>query len=121
VEEAAKQIGVHRFIEQLPGGYQFQVGERGGALSTGQRQLISFLRVMIADPQVLLMDEATANIDSETEHLVQQAINTVLTKRTAIIIAHRLSTIQRADQIIVLHKGNIVEKGSHQQLLALNG
>jgi ATP-binding cassette subfamily B protein len=121
VEEAAKQIGVHRFIEQLPGGYQFQVGERGGALSTGQRQLISFLRVMIADPQVLLMDEATSNIDSETEHLVQQAINTLLTKRTAIIIAHRLSTIQRADQIIVLHKGNIVEKGSHQQLLALNG
>lgn len=121
VIQAAKVVGVHDFIAKLPGGYDFKVGERGVALSTGQRQLLSFIRVLVANPRILLLDEATANIDSETESLIQHAINTVLSNRTSIIIAHRLSTIQKADQIIVLNKGIIVEKGSHQELLSLNG
>lgn len=121
VQQAAEAIGAHRFIEQLPGGYDFNVGERGVALSTGQRQLISFIRVMVYDPNILLLDEATANIDTETEVLIQQAIDTVLKNRTSIIIAHRLSTIQAANQILVLRKGEIIERGKHQELLEQRG
>jgi ATP-binding cassette subfamily B protein len=121
VQEAARRVGAHHFIEQLPGGYHYRVGERGATLSTGQRQLLSFIRVLVYDPKILLLDEATANIDTETEELIQQAIATVLAGRTSIIIAHRLSTIQKAQQILVMHKGEIVERGNHQQLLAQGG
>lgn len=121
VEESAKLVGAHKFIMQLPGGYAYRVGERGASLSAGQRQLISFIRVLVYNPRVLLLDEATSNIDSETELLIQRAIETVLQGRTSIIIAHRLSTIQRADQILVMHRGEVVERGNHQELLAQNG
>lgn len=121
VIEAAELVGAHRFISQLPGGYNYKVGERGATLSTGQRQLLSFIRILVYDPKVLLLDEATANIDTETEELIQQAIQKVMAGRTAIIIAHRLSTIQSADQILVMHKGKLVERGNHQELLAQNG
>ncbi|MFW5659305.1 MAG: ABC transporter ATP-binding protein [Bacteroidota bacterium] len=121
VIKAAKRVGAHNFIESLPGGYDYEVGERGATLSTGQRQLFTFIRVLVYDPKVLLLDEATANIDTATETLIQNAIQTVLSGRTSIIIAHRLSTIQHADQIIVLKKGRIQERGNHQQLLAQGG
>jgi ATP-binding cassette subfamily B protein len=121
VIEAAKQVGAHDFISRLPGGYDYQVQERGATLSLGQRQLIAFARVMVYDPRVLILDEATANIDTESEEVIQHAIDTILTGRTSIIIAHRLSTIQKADQIIVLQKGKLIEKGSHQELLAAEG
>lgn len=121
VQDAARRVGAHHFIEQLPGGYHYRVGERGATLSTGQRQLLSFIRVLVYDPKILLLDEATANIDTETEELIQQAIATVLAGRTSIIIAHRLSTIQKAHQILVMHRGEIVERGNHQQLLAQGG
>jgi ATP-binding cassette, subfamily B, multidrug efflux pump len=120
VEEAAKAVGAHTFISKLPNGYHYPVGERGATLSAGQRQLLAFVRVMVWNPKLLLLDEATANIDTETENLIQQAISTVLNNRTAIIVAHRLSTIQSANQIIVMHKGQIVESGTHQTLLAGN-
>lgn len=118
---AARAVGALEFIERLPGGFDYRVGERGATLSTGQRQLISFVRVLVYQPGVLLLDEATANIDTETEALIQQAIEKVQRNRTAIVIAHRLSTIQRADQILVMHKGEIAERGTHQQLLAQGG
>ena len=118
---AAKRVGAHEFIESLPGGYDYRVGERGSSLSTGQRQLFTFIRVLVYDPKILLLDEATANIDTATEVLIQRAIETVLSGRTSIIIAHRLSTIQSADQIIVLKKGEIQERGNHQALLAQDG
>lgn len=121
VQEAARLVGADRFIEQLPGGYDYKVGERGATLSSGQRQLISFIRVLVYNPRVLVLDEATSNIDSETEQLIQRAIETVLRGRTAILIAHRLSTVQKAQQILVLHKGELVERGTHQSLLAQNG
>ncbi len=121
VIKAAKRVGAHNFIESLPGGYDYAVGERGATLSTGQRQLLTFIRVLVYDPKVLLLDEATANIDTATETLIQNAIQTVLSGRTSIIIAHRLSTIQHADQIIVLKKGRIQERGNHQELLAQGG
>lgn len=121
VQEAAQRVGAHDFIMQLPGGYNYRVGERGATLSTGQRQLLSFIRVLVYDPKILLLDEATANIDTETEELIQQAISTVLAGRTSIIIAHRLSTIQKADQILVMHRGEIVERGNHQLLLSQDG
>ncbi len=121
VQSAAERVGAHRFIEQLPGGYQYKVGERGATLSTGQRQLLSFVRVLVYDPRILVLDEATANIDTETEELIQEAIAAVMHGRTALIIAHRLSTIQKADQILVMHRGEIVERGNHQALLAQNG
>lgn len=121
VKEAARTLKADAFIERLPGGYDYRVGERGATLSAGQRQLLSFIRVMVIDPDLLLLDEATANIDSETEALVQNAVDVALSDRTAIIIAHRLSTIHKADQIIVLKKGEIVERGNHQELLALDG
>lgn len=121
VRSAAEAIGANRFIEALPGGYDYRLGERGLTLSAGQRQLLAFARVMVYDPKVLLLDEATANIDTETEVLIQRAIETVLKGRTSLIVAHRLSTIQHADQILVLHKGEIAERGTHQDLLAQNG
>ena len=121
VVEAAKQVGAHDFIARLPGKYDYNVRERGATLSLGQRQLIAFARVMAYDPSILVLDEATANIDTESEEIIQRAIDTVMAGRTSIIIAHRLSTIQKADKIVVLKKGQIIESGSHQELLREEG
>ena len=121
VREAAQYIGVDEFIMSLPGGYDYNVRERGGMLSAGQRQLISFLRAYIANPSVLILDEATSSVDTHTEHLIQNAIDKLTLNRTSIIIAHRLATIQKAEQILVLDKGRIVETGNHQELLKLDG
>lgn len=119
VIEAAKMIGAHEFIMRLPNGYDYQVMERGATLSMGQRQLISFVRALVFDPEILILDEATSSIDPETESVIQFAIETLITKRTSIIIAHRLSTIRHADNILVLHKGEVQEFGSHEDLLKL--
>jgi ATP-binding cassette subfamily B multidrug efflux pump len=121
IEEAAKIIGVDEFIDSLPGRYEYNVRERGGMLSAGQRQLISFLRAYISSPSVLILDEATSSVDTHTEQLIQRAIDKLTENRTSIVIAHRLATIQKADQILVLEKGRIVERGSHQELLRQNG
>jgi ATP-binding cassette subfamily B multidrug efflux pump len=121
VQEAARLIGADRFIERLPAGYDQDVRERGLTLSHGQRQLLSFVRALVHDPRILVLDEATSSVDTETEQLIQQAMETLLRGRTAIIIAHRLSTIQHADQILVLHRGEIRERGTHQELLARDG
>lgn len=121
VVNAAKKVGAHDFIERLPGGYQYNVMERGATLSAGQAQLISFIRALVHNPAILVLDEATSSVDTETELLIQKAIDNLMEGRTSIVIAHRLSTIQKADQIIVLDKGEIKEKGTHQQLLRLNG
>ncbi|MFN3300107.1 MAG: ABC transporter ATP-binding protein [Sediminibacterium sp.] len=121
VEEAAKMIGVHDFIMQLPGGYQYNVMERGNTLSLGQRQLISFIRALLYNPAILILDEATSSIDTESELLIEKAIDTLISGRTSIVIAHRLSTIRKANQIIVLDKGELKEKGSHTSLLAAGG
>jgi ATP-binding cassette, subfamily B, multidrug efflux pump len=117
VIDAAKMIGAHRFIEKLPGGYDYQVMERGATLSLGQRQLISFVRALVFDPDILILDEATSSIDPETESVIQFAIEKLIEKRTSIIIAHRLSTIRHANSIMVLDKGQIVEFGPHEELL----
>ena len=117
VKSAAKQIGIDEFIESLPGGYQYNVKERGIMLSVGQRQLISFLRAYILNPKVLILDEATASIDSYSEQLIQDATKKITKGRTSIVIAHRLATIQKADYIIVMDSGKIVESGSHNELL----
>ena len=119
--EAAKIVGADDFIKYLPNGYDEEVKERGATLSVGQKQLISFARALAFDPQVLILDEATSSVDTETEQLIQKAIEKLLVGRTAIVIAHRLSTIQNADKIIVLHKGEIRETGNHQELLAKRG
>ena len=121
VIESAKQVGAHDFIQNLPDQYHYNVRERGATLSLGQRQLIAFARVMTYNPSILVLDEATANIDTESEEIIQQAIDTVMAGRTSLIIAHRLSTIQKADKIIVLQKGKIIENGSHQELLRQEG
>ncbi|HJV19064.1 MAG TPA: ABC transporter ATP-binding protein [Sediminibacterium sp.] len=121
VEEAAKMIGVHDFLMQLPGGYDYNVMERGSTLSLGQRQLLSFIRALLYNPSVLILDEATSSIDTESEMLIEKAIDTLISGRTSIVIAHRLSTIRKADKIIVLDKGEIREIGSHQELLQLGG
>lgn len=118
---AAKEVGAHEFIMRLPEGYDTQVGERGGMLSTGQRQLISFIRAAVHDPKVLVLDEATSSVDSLSEQLIQQATERITKGRTSIVIAHRLSTVQYADRILVLDKGRIIEQGDHQELLALGG
>jgi len=118
---AAKMIGVHDFIMRLPGSYQFDVMERGSTLSLGQRQLLSFIRALLYNPSVLILDEATSSIDTESELLIQQAIDTLIKGRTSIVIAHRLSTIRKANKTIVLDKGEVKEIGTHEQLLALGG
>ncbi len=118
---AAKEAGAHEFIERLPGGYNYNVMERGSTLSSGQAQLISFIRAMVYNPKILVLDEATSSVDTETEYLIQQTIEKLMKGRTSIVIAHRLSTIQNADKIIVLDHGEIKEAGSHQELLKLNG
>lgn len=119
--EAAKLIGLHTFIMKLPGGYDFNVMERGSLLSFGQRQLLSFVRAVLYNPSVLILDEATSSVDSESELLIQRAIDTLIKGRTSIVIAHRLSTIQKANKIIVLDKGEIKEMGTHQELLQQQG
>ena len=118
---AAKNVGAHEFIERLPGGYDYNVMERGATLSAGQSQLISFIRALVYDPKILVLDEATSSVDTETEGLIQQAISKLMQGRTSIVIAHRLSTIQNVNKIIVLDHGEIKEMGSHQELLRLNG
>ncbi len=118
VIEAAKAVGAHDFIMRLPEGYDSMLGERGGNLSLGQRQLLSFARALVADAKILVLDEATANIDSYTEMLIQKALVKLLEGRTGLVIAHRLATIREADRIIVLQNGELVESGSHQQLMA---
>src|ERR1700744_6333852 len=116
---AAKDVGAHDFIMRLPGGYDYNVMERGATLSAGQSQLISFIRALVYDPAILILDEATSSVDTETEHLIQNAINRLMEGRTSIVIAHRLSTIQKADKIIVLDHGEIKEMGTHQELLRI--
>ncbi len=121
VKWAAHEVSAEPFINRLHGGYKAEVKERGAGLSVGQKQLISFARALAFDPAILILDEATSSIDTETEQLIQQAIERVMRNRTSIVVAHRLSTIQRADQIIVLHHGEIRERGTHQELLAQHG
>jgi len=121
VIQAANLIGMHDFIMQLPGGYDYNVMERGATLSVGQRQLLSFIRALLYNPSILILDEATSSVDTESEKMIEKAINTLIAGRTSIVIAHRLSTIQRADNIIVLDKGEIKEIGNHRQLLEKGG
>jgi ATP-binding cassette subfamily B protein len=117
VINAAKLMGLHDFIMQLPGGYHYHVMERGATLSLGQRQLISFIRALLYNPAILVLDEATSSVDSETELLIEKATETLITGRTSIVIAHRLSTIRKANLIIVLDKGEVKEAGNHESLL----
>jgi ATP-binding cassette, subfamily B, multidrug efflux pump len=121
VEQAAEDVNLSEFIRSLPGGFQEEVRERGSTLSTGQKQLISFARALAHNPKILILDEATSSVDTETEFRVRDALNRMVEGRTALIIAHRLSTIQRADKIIVMHKGQVREMGTHQELLAQRG
>lgn len=121
VIEAAKAVGAHEFISKLPGDYDYQVGERGGVLSVGQRQLLSFIRAYVYNPSILILDEATSSVDMESELLIQEATEKITKGRTSIVIAHRLSTIQNADKIVVLEKGKIVETGDHNELLKQHG
>ncbi len=119
--EAARLVGADRFIDRLPEGYDAPVGERGATLSLGQRQLLSFVRTLLYDPAVLVLDEATSSVDTQTEELVQRAVDVLMEGRTALVVAHRLSTVQHAQTILVLHKGEVRERGNHQELLAHGG
>ena len=119
--DAARSIGAYEFIEKLPGGFDYNVMERGMTLSLGQRQLVSFIRALAFDPRIILLDEATSSVDTETEQLIQKAIDRLLENRTAIVIAHRLSTIAKADEILVLEKGEVKERGNHASLMAAGG
>ena len=121
IMHAVKLVGVGKLIERLPGGLDYNVMERGATLSVGQRQIISFVRAMVYDPQIIILDEATSSVDTETEEMIQEAIEKLMKGRTSIVIAHRLSTIQNADKIIVLDKGEVKETGSHQELIDQNG
>jgi ATP-binding cassette subfamily B protein len=121
VVQAAEDVNLSEFIQTLPRGFNEEVRERGSTLSTGQKQLISFARALAHNPKILILDEATSSVDTETEFRVRDALNRMVEGRTALIIAHRLSTIQRADKIIVMHKGQVREMGTHQQLLAQRG
>ena len=121
VKTAAKEIGIDDFIEKLPNGYDFIVSERGASISLGQRQLLSFLRAYLTNPKILILDEATSSIDHESEKLIQKATEKITQNRTSIIIAHRLSTIEKANRIIVMHQGKVVEMGTHQELLNKKG
>ncbi|MGY8926314.1 MAG: ATP-binding cassette domain-containing protein, partial [Flavobacteriales bacterium] len=117
VIEASKVVGAHDFISKLPNTYDYQVGERGSVLSTGQRQLISFIRAYVYNPHILILDEATSSVDNTSEELIQKATIELTKGRTSIVIAHRLSTIINADKIVVLDKGEIIEQGSHSELI----
>ncbi len=121
VQEVAKMLGIHDFIMRLPGDYNFNVMERGATLSQGQRQLLSFARALLYDPSILILDEATSSVDSESEQLIQHAIDTLIKGRTSVVIAHRLSTIRKADRIIVMEQGQIIESGSHSSLISKKG
>ena len=121
VVEAAKKVGAHQFISKLPGGYHYNVRERGSMLSVGQRQLISFIRAYVHQPQILILDEATSSIDSESEELIKYATSVLTQNRTSIIVAHRLSTIKNADQILVMNKGKVVQSGTHDELIVQAG
>ncbi|MBX6723050.1 MAG: ATP-binding cassette domain-containing protein, partial [Dactylosporangium sp.] len=121
LDEAARAIGAHEFIGELPDGYDTEIHKRGGRLSAGQRQLVAFARAFLADPAVLILDEATSSLDIPSERLVQRALRTILADRTAIVIAHRLSTVEIADRVLVLHDGRVVEDGPPQALIAGGG
>jgi ATP-binding cassette subfamily B protein len=119
--DASKAVGAHDFIMKLPNGYDYHVGERGGVLSVGQRQLLSFIRAYVYNPSILILDEATSSVDNESEEMIQRATEKLTEGRTSIVIAHRLSTIQKADKIVVVDKGELVEQGSHHELLQIDG
>jgi ABC-type multidrug transport system fused ATPase/permease subunit len=119
--QATKMVGIHDFISSLPNQYNEYVHERGATLSSGQRQLIAFARAILTNPRVLILDEATASVDTHAEEQIQKAIAVLMKNRTSIAIAHRLSTIQSADEILVLDKGQIIERGTHQQLIQAKG
>jgi ATP-binding cassette subfamily B protein len=121
VEAAARAVGAHEFIERLPEGYDTEVGERGGHLSAGQRQLVAFARAAAADPRILILDEATSNVDVRTESQIEHGLRRLLAGRTALVIAHRLSTIRGAGHIVVLDHGRITEEGTHDELLDAGG
>ena len=121
IREAAREVNAARFIERLPNGYEERVTERGATYSAGQRQLLSFARTLAYDPKILILDEATSNIDTETEQWIKEAVHRLMQGRTAIMVAHRLSTIQDCDRIMVMHHGRIRETGTHQELLQQNG
>jgi ATP-binding cassette subfamily B protein len=121
VDAAARKLGTDEVIRRLPDGYQTRVGERGGSLSAGERQLITMTRAMVAEPRILILDEATSAVDPQTERMIQHALEVLFARRTSFVIAHRLSTVRHADLILVLDHGRIVERGTHVELLALGG
>jgi ATP-binding cassette subfamily B protein/subfamily B ATP-binding cassette protein MsbA len=121
IEAAARTVDAHGFISELPDGYDTELGEGGGSLSQGQRQLLSFARAVLTDPRILILDEATSNIDTRTERIIQVALARLLEGRTSVVIAHRLSTIRNADLILAVRDGRVVERGTHEELLARGG